>query len=131
MDAADLRELTGLRVERGDGKTSVAWRLERVNSVGLILRPRFRRRRVALAYGEVLTVERPATPFGLVLHTRTTNPMRVSCSGERRLQIESELRRRGVRVVDEYGAMITPTVEDFEAELARAPMRLRQSSDDA
>jgi hypothetical protein len=37
----------------------------------------------------------------------------------------------GARVVDEQGAIIAPTLADFEAELARGPEPMRQSSDDA
>jgi hypothetical protein len=43
--------------------------------------------------------------------------------------IEGELRRHGVRIVDSYGCMITPTVEDFEAELMNKPVVVRQSYD--
>ena len=99
--------------------------------VGVVLGSRWRRRKRSLAYGEFLTAERLPSGLGLRLHTRTMQPLKVSCRGESRIAIENELRRRGVRIVDEYGAMITPTVEDFEAELARAPVRLRQLSDDA
>lgn len=45
--------------------------------------------------------------------------------------IEDELRRRGVLVVDCWGAIISPTLADFEAELGRGPARVRQSSDSA
>jgi hypothetical protein len=34
--------------------------------------------------------------------------------------VENELRGRGVRIVEEWGAMITPTLDDFEAELAHS-----------
>jgi hypothetical protein len=65
------------------------------------------------------------------LHTRATKPIRLIYGVETRLAIENELRRRGVRIVDRWGAIITPTLEDFEAELARGPKGVRQSSDSA
>jgi len=55
----------------------------------------------------------------------------VWCRPSHRLALESELRARGVRIVDEYGALITATFEEFEIELAREPEGLRQSSDNA
>ena len=97
---------------------------------GLILEQRWRRR-FTVAYGELLTVERLPQPWALRLHTRTTEPVRVWCRPGDRTSLENELRARGVRVVDEYGATITPTLEDFEAELAREPVPVRQSSDNA
>lgn len=87
--------------------------------------------RFTIAYGEILTVERLPSVWGLRLHTRTTGGVRIPCRGETRLTIETELRRRGVRVVDEYGAIIAPTLAEFEEELARAPDSVGQSSDDA
>jgi len=85
-----------------------------------------------IPYGELLTAEHLPQPWrGLRLHVLTGEPMRVRCWGADRVAIELELRRRGLRIVDEYGAMITPTFLDFEEELAKDPVRLRQSSDDA
>lgn len=84
-------------------------------------------RPVTLAYGEILTAERLGSGLGLRLHTKGTEPVRILC----REAIENELRARGVRVVDEWGAIITPTLNDFVAELAREPVRMRQSSDNA
>jgi hypothetical protein len=109
----------------------MALRISSFEPAGIYLESRLRRRRSALAYGEVLTAERLVTRTGLRLHTRTSEPLRVDCRGVERTTIEDELRRRGVRVVDQYGAIITPTLADFEAELAREPVRLRQSYDDA
>jgi hypothetical protein len=86
---------------------------------------------VSLAYGEILTAERLGSGLGLRLHTKGTEPVRILCRGEGRESIENELRRRGVRIVDEWGAIITPTLDDFTAELAREPERVRQSSDNA
>lgn len=84
-----------------------------------------------IAYGEILTAERLPSIWGLRLHTRSTDPVRIGCRGSARIAIEGELRRRGVRVVDEYGAIIAPTLLDFEEELTRGPVSVRQSSDDA
>ena len=87
---------------------------------------------MTLSYGEILTAERlPQAWRGLRLHTRTTEPLRVRCGRDDRQALENELRRRGVRIVDEWGAMITPSLDDFVAELAREPTRVRQSSDNA
>lgn len=91
-----------------------------------------RRPKAGLVYGEILTAERLRQPWrGLRLHVRIREPIVISCHGERQREIEDELRRRGVRIVDEYGAMITPTLADFEAELAREPVGMGQSSDNA
>ena len=88
-------------------------------------------RPVSLAYGEILTAERLGSGLGLRLHTKGTEPVRILCRGAGCEAIEDELRSRGVRVVDEWGAIITPTLNDFVAELAREPVRMRQSSDNA
>jgi hypothetical protein len=53
----------------------------------------------------------------------------VRCRGLRRESVESGLRFMGVRIVDCWGAIIAPTLLDFEEELAREPVHLRQSSD--
>jgi hypothetical protein len=92
---------------------------------------RRRRQRFTLSYGEILTAERLRSGRGIRLHTVTSQPIVVGCRGSARLATENEFRRRGVRVVDEWGAIITPTLSDFEEELARGPIRVRQSSDDA
>lgn len=97
---------------------------------GLVLKPRIGGR-VSVAYGEILTAERLSTGRGLRLHTRTTRPLRISSRNAARLALENEFRRRGVRIVDEWGALITPTLDDFLRELARGPERMRQSSDNA
>jgi hypothetical protein len=87
--------------------------------------------RFTITYGEILTAERLASGFGLRLHTRTSEPVYLFCRGHGRVAVENELRQRRVRVVDEWGAIIAPTLEDFEAELARGPNLMRQSSDSA
>jgi hypothetical protein len=46
-------------------------------------------------------------------------------------ELENKLRNRGVRIVDCWGAIIAPTIADFEEELAREPVGMRQSSDNA
>lgn len=93
---------------------------------------RLPRQLVRVPYREILTAEHLPHPWrGLRLHVSQGEAVRVRCWGRRRIAIENELRRRGVRIVDEYGAMITPTLLDFMDELANEPARLRQSSDDA
>ena len=89
------------------------------------------RSRFAVAYGEILTTERLRFIWGLRLHTRSSDPLRLPYRGAERTVIEHELRRRGVRVVDCWGAIISPTLADFEEELDREPVRMRQSSDNA
>lgn len=111
-------------------RPAVNWTILRFEHAGIYLKGWWRGR-FTLSYGEILTAERLASGLGLRLHTRTAEPMRVPCRGAARTALENELRRRGVRVVDEWGAMITPTLDDFETELARDPVRLRQSSDNA
>lgn len=97
---------------------------------GLLLKPPIGSR-FTLTYGEILTAERLASIWGIRLHTLSSHPVRIPCHGDARIAIEDELRRRGVRIVDEYGALITPTLADFQAELMRDPNDVRQSSDDA
>src|SRR3954469_23388682 len=82
-----------------------------------------------ISYGEILTAERLSR--GLRLHTRTTDPVHISGRRSGVMEVEQELRRRGVRVVDRWGAIISPTLADFEEELDRKPVRVRQSSDNA
>src|SRR5437763_774928 len=100
----------------------------RFDQPGVVVRARWRRQ-FTLTYGEILTAERTASGRGLRLHTRITAPLRIKCSGDARAAMEDELRRCGVRIVDEWGAIIAPTMEDFEVELACGPEELRQSSD--
>lgn len=90
-----------------------------------------RRGGFTVAYGEILSAERLPTPWGLRLHTRTTEPIALRCGRADRPRTEDKLRRCGVRIVDEWGAIITPTLDDFLAELRREPLRVRQSSDNA
>lgn len=96
---------------------------------GLIVKPRWKSP-FTIAYGEILTAERMRALTKLRLHTSTEANVWVAC-GRERVLVESELRQRGVRVVDSWGAIVAPTLGDFEQELAREPVRVRQSSDDA
>jgi hypothetical protein len=57
--------------------------------------------------------------------------VRVKCRRAECEAIERGLRFVGVRIVDCWGAIIAPTLLDFEEELAREPLRMRQSSDNA
>jgi hypothetical protein len=87
---------------------------------------------LTILYGEILTAERLRSRRGLDLHTRgQMEPVRVRCRGSRLYEIESQLRLLGVRVVDCWGAIIAPTLLDFEEELDREPVRVRQSYDNA
>lgn len=86
----------------------------------------------SVPYREILTAERLRSRRGLDLHVRgSVQPVRVLCRRAEREMIESGLRFMGVRIVDCWGAIIAPTVLDFEEELAREPVRVRQSSDSA
>lgn len=108
---------------------SLAYKVQSFNAVAVVLRSRLRGMLV-LTYGEILTAERASPPRrGLQLHVVLLDePVYVS-SARGRTVIEDELRSRGVRIVDSYGSMITPTFEDFEAELMNRPVRVRQSYD--
>lgn len=97
---------------------------------GVVVKPRFRGR-FSIAYGELLTAERCGRFHGLRLHTRSSHALGIRCHGKARFALENELRRRGVRVVDCWGAILAPTLLDFIDELDREPVRVRQLSDDA
>ena len=91
-----------------------------------------RRGGFTVAYGEILSAERLPSPWGLRLHTRTTEPIALRVRSCRSTEDRGRTPDRcGVRIVDEWGAIITPTLDDFLAELRREPLRLRQSSDNA
>jgi hypothetical protein len=96
---------------------------------GLIVKARWRQR-FTIAYGEILTAERGRVGQHLLLHTRIGDRVRIGC-GSDSIAIEDELRSHGVRIVGCWGAIIAPTLEDFEDELAREPALMRQSSDNA
>jgi hypothetical protein len=97
---------------------------------GLILKPRFGDQ-FTITYGEVLTAERLRNGVGLLLHTRTTDPLRVRVRGRELVETTNRLRAYGVRIVDRWGAILAPTLADFEEELDRRPGPVRQSSDNA
>jgi hypothetical protein len=105
-------------------------RIVRFDKPGLIVQARWRKR-FTIAYGEILTAERMRGGRGIRLHTRTSEAVRLVIAKGRLVEIEDVLRARGVRVVDCWGAMITPTIADFEHELERGPGHMRQSSDSA
>jgi len=107
----------------------VAVRIVRWEDLGLIVKGRLAGQ-FTVTYGEILTAERTRQSWRLVLHTRGHGELSVWCGQRKRVAVEDELRRRGVRVVDSYGAIISPTLGDFEDELDREPVRVRQSSDD-
>lgn len=103
----------------------------RLDESGVVVRER-RSGALVVPYGDILTAERLRSRRGLDLHTRRSiEPVRLRCRPSVREAIESGLRFAGVRVVDCWGAIIAPTLLDFEEELARKPVRMRQSSDNA
>jgi predicted HTH domain antitoxin len=107
------------------------WRTASVafHEPGIVLKSSWSQQ-LTIAYGEILTAERLRWRWGLRLHVRVGDAVRIAgWRGTR--EIEDELRRRGVRIVDCWGAIIAPTLADFEDELAKEPTRLRQSSDNA
>jgi hypothetical protein len=106
-------------------------RIESFHRRGLVVRRWPRRERIAIYYGELLTVERRVRSSGLVLHTRTLGDIRVIGLRGQTRGVEDELRTRGVRIVDCWGAIIAPTVADFTSALAEKSGFMGQSSDDA
>ena len=100
------------------------------NRHGLVLKG-WRGGTFGVAYGEILTAERLRNRFGLRLHTVGHGAIRIRVRGEALAELEGRLRGRGVRIVDCWGAMITPTLADFERALAEGPRSVRQSSDSA
>jgi hypothetical protein len=102
-----------------------------LGDAGVVLRAGRGAAELVVPYEEILTAERVRSR-GLDLHTRgRADPVRVRCQRGRRVEIESGLRFVGVRIVDCWGAIIAPTLLDFEEELDRGPGPVRQSSDDA
>lgn len=101
-----------------------------VDGAGITVK-RMRGQEVVVRYEEVLTAERLSRGRGLVLHIRTRGGVRLRVRGRALNELQDVLRRRGVRIVDCWGAIIAPTLLDFEEELARGPGDLRQSSDSA
>ena len=97
---------------------------------GLIVKKRFGDQ-FTITYGEILTAEQLRNRSGLLLHTRTAEPIRVAVRGSALVETADRLRRQGVRIVDCLGCIVAPTLLDFEEELARGPEVVRQLSDDA
>jgi hypothetical protein len=95
---------------------------------GVIVKP-FWGKAVLIPYRDILTAERPRRPRRrLRLHLCRAESVVVSYR-DGRPTLESELRVHGVRIVDCWGAILAPTLLDFEDELAREPTLMRQSSD--
>jgi hypothetical protein len=106
-------------------------RFERFDEGGVVVRARGSHG-FTIRFEEILTAERLRSRRGLDLHTRRSmEPTRVRCRRRDLGEIENRLRFEGVRVGDCWGAIIAPTLLDFEEELAREPVRMRQSSDSA
>jgi hypothetical protein len=95
---------------------------------GLVVK-NWRGGRFTVAYGEILTAERLRRLSGIRLHTLGLRPVRVGVRGQALVELEAVLREHGVRTVDCWGAMITPTLSDFERALAEGSTPVRQSSD--
>jgi hypothetical protein len=105
-------------------------RIVSFKDAGLVLRP-LAGAVFTIAYGEILTAERGRGGRRIVLHTKTHDRVRLRLRGAALLEAELRLRENGVRIVDCWGAIITPTLADFEEELAHGPDPVRQSSDNA
>jgi hypothetical protein len=85
-----------------------------LDDVGVVVRGR-RVGEFTIPFGEILTAERLRSGRGLNLHTRgRLEPVRVRCRRSRREATESGLRFGEVRIVDWWGAIIAPTLLDFE-----------------
>lgn len=105
--------------------------LVRLHPHGLVVRRLIRRACFTVAFGEILSAERARSGLGLRLHTRTAKPLLMLRRRKQREALETQLRACGVRIVDCWGAIIAPTLADFQDELAREPVRVGQSSDNA
>jgi hypothetical protein len=99
----------------------VRFKFARLGEAGVVVR-RGRSGELAVPYDEILTAERLRSLRGVDLHLRgRMEPVRVLCGRKSREDIESGLRFVGIRIVDCWGAIIAPTLLDFEEELAREP----------
>jgi hypothetical protein len=107
----------------------VRLRVLRYERAGIVVKPRLGPP-FSIAYGEILTAER-LPRRGIRLHTRTADPIRVVARGSSLVEVEGRLRASGVRVVDRWGCLLTPTLADFEDALDQEPVTVRQSSDNA
>ena len=105
-------------------------RIREFGERGLLVKPLIGQA-FGVAYDEILTAERMRAGRGLRLHTRRTDPVRLAVRGTAILEAELKLRWMGVRVVDCWGCLLTPTLADFEEALDLEPLRVRQSSDSA
>jgi hypothetical protein len=109
----------------------MATRFVRLDDGGIVVRARGFGE-LGIPASEILTAERLRSGRGFDLHVRQrVEPVRVRCRRRDLDAIERGLRSVEVRIVDRWGAIIAPTLLDFEEELAREPMRVRQSSDNA
>jgi hypothetical protein len=115
---------------RGGYRRNVRVKILRYEKRGLVVKP-LRGRPFTITYGEILTAERLRSRRGVRLHTRTTDPVRVNVRGSAVLETEAMLRGSGVRVVDCWGCLLTPTLADFEEALEQEPLAVRQSYDSA
>jgi len=93
----------------------------RFEEPGLVVKRRFRRRGFTVAYGEILTAERLSRAKGIRLHTVTTESVRLAVRGSEVRDTEAALRAKGVRIVDRWGALLTPTLDDFQKALEEVP----------
>jgi hypothetical protein len=115
----------------GGGTVQRVWvRIRRYEPLGLVVKP-ILGQAFTVTYGEILTAERLPARRGIRLHTRTTAPVRIAARGRNVAAIEADLRARGVRIVDCWGCLLTPTLADFEEALDLEPVAVRQSSDNA
>lgn len=105
-------------------------RIRHFGDRGLVVKPLVGQA-FGVAYREILTAERMRAGRGLRLHTRTTDPVRVALRGAALVDAEHRLRWMGVRIVDCWGCLLTPTLADFEDALNQEPMAVRQSYDSA
>jgi hypothetical protein len=107
------------------------FKLVRLDDSGIVVRRR-RSGAFTIPYEEILTAERARFSRQFNVHKRgQPKVVHVRCRRAERESLENGLRLLGIRVVDCWGAIIAPTLLDFEEELANEPVRVRQSSDNA
>ncbi|WP_114794916.1 hypothetical protein [Gaiella occulta] len=107
-------------------------------NLGLGLRARCPRRGgMALAWGEILSAERRVGRSGFFFHLMTGERVKVCVPRAQLRPFERQLRDAGVRIVDEYGAVIDESQYAKEADgdfvrrsVAEYRMGVRQWSDD-
>lgn len=106
--------------------------------LGLGLRARFPRRRgMSLVWGEILSAERRVGRRGFFFHLMTGERVKVCAPRGQLRPLERRLRDGGVRIVDEYGAVIDESQYAKEADgdfvrrsVAEYRMDVGQWSDD-